>query len=83
MVVTTYCPPASVTTFDSGATTPRAGWPLQLACYQYLHAGGLDVVNMHKNIEAAAIGRDKAKRCQRSERLQFPALSHHRDHGDH
>jgi hypothetical protein len=32
----------------------------QLACYQYLHAGGLDVVDMHKNIGAAVIGRDKA-----------------------
>src|SRR5262245_3192930 len=31
----------------------------QLACYQHLHAGGLDVVDMHKNIGAAAIGRDK------------------------
>ena len=26
----------------------------------YLHAGGLDVVDMHKNIGAAAIRRDKA-----------------------
>src|SRR5262245_36840410 len=32
----------------------------QLACYQYLHAGGLDVVDMHKNVGAAVIGRDKA-----------------------
>src|SRR5262245_42409420 len=32
----------------------------QLACYQHLHAGGLDVVDMHKNIGAAVIGRDKA-----------------------
>jgi hypothetical protein len=31
-----------------------------LARYQYLHAGGLDVVDMHKNIGAAAIGRDEA-----------------------
>jgi len=31
-----------------------------LACHQYLHAGGLDVVDMHKNIGAAAIGSDKA-----------------------
>jgi len=27
---------------------------------QYLHAGGLDVVDMHKNIGAAVIGSDKA-----------------------
>src|SRR5207247_7181361 len=32
----------------------------RLACHQYLHAGGLDVVDMHKNIGAAAIGSDKA-----------------------
>jgi len=28
--------------------------------YEYLHACGLDVVDMHKNIGAAVIGRDKA-----------------------
>jgi hypothetical protein len=27
-----------------------------LARYQYVHAGGLDVVDMHKNIGAAVIG---------------------------
>src|SRR5262249_40112112 len=32
----------------------------RLACHQYLHAGGLDVVDMHKNIGAATIGSDKA-----------------------
>ena len=32
----------------------------RLACHQYLHAGGLGVVDMHKNIGAAAIGSDKA-----------------------
>src|SRR5262249_3161707 len=32
----------------------------QLVRHQCLQAGGLDVVDMHKNIGAAAIGRDKA-----------------------
>jgi hypothetical protein len=31
-----------------------------LACYEYLHACGLDVVDMDKNIGATVIGRDKA-----------------------
>jgi hypothetical protein len=31
-----------------------------MARYQCLHAGGLDVVDMHKNIGATVIGRDKA-----------------------
>jgi hypothetical protein len=31
-----------------------------LACYKYLHACGLDVVDMDKNIRATVIGRDKA-----------------------
>jgi hypothetical protein len=31
-----------------------------LACFQYLHAGGLDVVDMHKNIGPTAVGSDKA-----------------------
>jgi hypothetical protein len=32
----------------------------RLPRYQYLHPGGLDIVHMHKNIGAAAIGCDKA-----------------------
>jgi hypothetical protein len=40
------------------------------ACYQYLHAGGLDVVDMHKNIGAAVIGRDKALSAIRRRVLQ-------------
>ena len=32
----------------------------QLACYQYLHAGGFDIVDMHKNIGVAVIRQDEA-----------------------
>jgi hypothetical protein len=48
----------------------RRRWPAiprgaQFVCYrlprhQYLHAGRLNVMHMHKNIGAAAIGCDKA-----------------------
>jgi hypothetical protein len=33
----------------------------QLACYQHLHPGGFDVVDMHKNIGPAIIRQDEAK----------------------
>jgi hypothetical protein len=32
-----------------------------LACYQYLHAGGLDVVDMHQNIGAPSSGAIKPR----------------------
>jgi hypothetical protein len=37
-----------------------SGHPARLACYEYLHACGLDIVDMDKNIRATVIGRDKA-----------------------
>jgi hypothetical protein len=43
-----------------------------LARYQYLHACGLDVVDMHKNIGAAAIGRDEAISAIRVEEFDRP-----------
>jgi len=46
-----------------------------LAWYQYLHAGGLDVVDMHKNIGAAVIGRDKAMSAICVEEFDPPPLA--------
>jgi hypothetical protein len=43
-----------------------------LARYQYLHAGGLDVVDMDKNIGATAIGRDEAISTIRVEEFHPP-----------
>jgi hypothetical protein len=43
-----------------------------LARYQYLHAGGLNVVDMHKNIGAAAIERDEAISAIRVEEFDPP-----------
>jgi len=33
----------------------------ELVCYQHLHPGGFDVVDMHKNIGPAIIRQDEAK----------------------
>src|SRR5262249_10937203 len=45
----------------------------QLVRHQCLHAGGFDVVDMHKNIGAAAIGRDKAISAIRVEEFDPPS----------
>jgi hypothetical protein len=44
---------------------------------QYLHAGGLDVVDMHKNIGAAVIGRDEAISTIRVEEFDPPTWHVH------
>jgi hypothetical protein len=49
----------------------------QLARYEYLHAGGLDIVDMHKNIGAAAIRRDEAISTSRVEELNPPTRHAH------
>jgi hypothetical protein len=48
-----------------------------LARYQYLHAGGLDIMDMHKNIGAAAIGRDEAISTIRVEEFNPPTRHAH------
>jgi hypothetical protein len=49
----------------------------QLARYQYLRAGGLDIADMHKNIGAAAIGRDEAISTIRVEEFNPPTRHAH------
>src|SRR5262249_948154 len=60
-----------------GAATRRGAEPVSdhFACDKHLHASGLDFVDMHKNIGAAIIGRDKPISAIRVE--EFDASSWH------